>query len=55
MYFFDIRMERLQPGLATRIMTGAPVPSGADAVVMVEQTRTSRDAAAVDWVEVAQN
>lgn len=26
------------PGEATRIMTGAPLPSGADAVVMVEQT-----------------
>src|SRR5947209_15572780 len=26
------------PGQATRIMTGAPIPSGADAVVMVEQT-----------------
>lgn len=28
----------LSPGTAVRIMTGAPVPSGADAVVMVEQT-----------------
>ncbi len=27
------------PGQASRIMTGAPVPSGADAVVMVERTR----------------
>src|SRR5262249_2801427 len=27
------------PGQATRIMTGAPVPEGADAVVMVERTR----------------
>ncbi len=26
------------PGAATRIMTGAPLPAGADAVVMVEQT-----------------
>jgi molybdopterin molybdotransferase len=26
------------PGAATRIMTGAPLPDGADAVVMVEQT-----------------
>ncbi|HWB12911.1 MAG TPA: gephyrin-like molybdotransferase Glp [Pirellulales bacterium] len=26
------------PGTATRIMTGAPLPEGADAVVMVEQT-----------------
>ena len=28
---------------ATRIMTGAPVPAGADAVVMVERTRTADD------------
>ncbi len=31
----DIRVE---PGTAVRIMTGAPVPPGADAVVMVEYT-----------------
>ncbi len=30
----------LGPGQATRIMTGAPVPAGADAVVMVERSRT---------------
>ncbi|MBW3561792.1 MAG: molybdopterin molybdotransferase MoeA [Actinobacteria bacterium] len=30
---------RLEPGTAVRIMTGAPVPSGADAVVPVEVTR----------------
>ena len=29
----------LRAGQATRIMTGAPVPAGADAVVMVERTR----------------
>ena len=28
----------LQPGTAVRIMTGAPLPPGADAVIMVEQT-----------------
>jgi molybdopterin molybdotransferase len=28
----------VEPGMATRIMTGAPVPQGADAVVMVEKT-----------------
>jgi molybdopterin molybdotransferase len=27
------------PGQATRIMTGAPLPNGADAVVMIERTR----------------
>src|SRR5687768_10553539 len=26
------------PGAATRIMTGAPIPQGADAVVMLEET-----------------
>jgi molybdenum cofactor synthesis domain-containing protein len=31
------------PGQALRIMTGAPVPDGADAVVMVEDTETSDD------------
>ncbi len=29
------------PGTATRIMTGAPIPDGADAVVMVERTSFS--------------
>jgi molybdopterin molybdotransferase len=33
----------LRPGQASRIMTGAPVPSGADAVVMVERTRLLDD------------
>jgi molybdopterin molybdotransferase len=32
------RPARLAPGTAMRIMTGAPVPEGADAVVAVEQT-----------------
>ncbi|MEX2175262.1 MAG: gephyrin-like molybdotransferase Glp [Pirellulaceae bacterium] len=30
-------------GSATRIMTGAPIPAGADAVVMVEQTELASD------------
>lgn len=33
----------LQPGEAAEIMTGAPVPPGADAVVMVEYTRRHGD------------
>jgi molybdopterin molybdotransferase len=33
----------VEPGTATRIMTGAPIPSGADAVVMVEQTELLAD------------
>ena len=35
------------PGTAIRIMTGAPIPSGADAVVRVEDTE-----AAGEWVEI---
>jgi molybdopterin molybdotransferase len=34
---------KLGPGQATRIMTGAPVPEGADAVVMVERSRLLDD------------
>jgi len=33
--------KKLTPGTAIRIMTGAPVPNGADSVVMVEYTRKS--------------
>ncbi len=33
--------KTLKTGQAIRIMTGAPMPSGADAVVMVEDTKTS--------------
>jgi molybdopterin molybdotransferase len=32
--------RRVEEGTATRIMTGAPVPGGADAIVMVEDTET---------------
>jgi len=35
--------KKIEPGTATRIMTGAPLPAGADAVVMVEQTQLSGD------------
>lgn len=35
---------QLQPGQAARIMTGAPLPPGADAVVPVEDTDASPDA-----------
>src|SRR4051812_27070585 len=34
----EVPRKNVEPGLATRIMTGAPLPAGADAVVMVEQT-----------------
>jgi molybdopterin molybdotransferase len=35
-----VPQKTVGPGQATRIMTGAPMPAGADAVVMVERTRT---------------
>ena len=35
------------PGGAVRIMTGAPMPDGADAIVMVERTRADGDAVAI--------
>jgi molybdopterin molybdotransferase len=34
----QVPMRTIEPGSATRIMTGAPIPTGADSVVMVEQT-----------------
>lgn len=33
-------LQRVAPGTASRIMTGAPVPPGADAVLIVEETET---------------
>jgi molybdopterin molybdotransferase len=36
--------ETVVSGTATRIMTGAPLPSGADAVVMIERTEPVADA-----------
>lgn len=35
--------QPLQPGTAARIFTGAPVPEGADAIVMQEDTETQAD------------
>lgn len=43
-YFTD---QEVTPGTAIRIMTGAPIPSGADAVIRFEKTK--RDG---DWVEL---
>jgi molybdopterin molybdotransferase len=43
-----VATQRVQPGTAIRIMTGAPMPEGADAVVRVEDTR-----AAGEGVEIA--
>lgn len=47
--------QTLGPGQAMRIMTGAPVPAGAEAVVMVEDTDFNQRQAglpAPDWVQV---
>src|SRR4029079_265840 len=35
--------EPVGPGEAIRIMTGAPIPTGADAIVMVERTERDGD------------
>lgn len=35
--------KKINPGQATRIMTGAPIPAGADAVVQVERTRLAEN------------
>src|SRR5438477_11783595 len=40
----------VEPGTAMRIMTGAPVPPGADAVIQVELTRS--DGSGSEWVEI---
>lgn len=42
------------PGQAVRIMTGAPMPPGADAVVMVERTRGGPDATVVEVLEAVE-
>jgi molybdenum cofactor synthesis domain-containing protein len=41
----DGELPKVGPGQAARIMTGAPLPPGADAVCMVEQTRAVGDGA----------
>jgi molybdopterin molybdotransferase len=40
----------IEPGTAMRIMTGAPVPPGADAVIQVELTRSEGPES--EWVEI---
>lgn len=39
----DVFSGRVEPGQAVEIMTGAPMPDGADAVVMVEHTTVDGD------------
>ncbi|KQS24706.1 gephyrin-like molybdotransferase Glp [Dyadobacter sp. Leaf189] len=41
-------LEKLQPGTAMRIFTGAPVPEGASAVVMQEHTRLENGNVLID-------
>jgi molybdopterin molybdotransferase len=43
--------EEVRPGTCARIMTGAPLPPGADAVVMWERTRPVPEAEAVEFLE----
>jgi len=38
-----VAAQTVTPGAAARIMTGAPIPPGADAVVMIEDTRAAVD------------
>jgi len=46
----DIFTRDVAPGEAVEIMTGAPLPSGADAVVMVEHCRVAGDKVITDRV-----
>lgn len=48
----DVPRARVEPGTATRIMTGAPTPAGCDAIVMVEKTRVADDGSALGLVEI---
>src|SRR5205085_7874188 len=43
------------PGEAIRIMAGAPMPDGADAVVMVERTRPDGDRVIVEAAKVGEH
>src|SRR5262249_23084122 len=40
--------KAVEPGQATRIMTGAPLPAGADAVVMIERCRINADTVLIE-------
>ncbi len=43
----------VRPGMAVRIMTGAPIPAGADTVVPFEHTRVAQDkSGAAEWIEI---
>ena len=45
----------VEPGTAVRIMTGAPIPPGADAVIMVEQTEEHGGVLRIERAVVAGN
>lgn len=47
--------EAVRPGYAMRIMTGAPLPPGADSVVMVEDTRANGDGTVAILEEIKPN
>jgi molybdopterin molybdotransferase len=44
----SVPVREVLPGTATRIMTGAPMPPGADTVIEVEVTSTEGDAVTID-------
>ncbi len=44
---------RIEPGTATRIMTGAPIPAGADCVVMIERTELLDESSAQPLVSIS--
>lgn len=51
-----VASQSVQPGTAIRIMTGAPMPDGADAVIMVEHTEQMDDGVKVlQEVKVGEN
>lgn len=47
-------LEEVEPGTAIRIMTGAPMPNGADSVVMVEDTVFAGDRQNFDGTQLVQ-
>jgi molybdopterin molybdotransferase len=44
--------QEVRPGTCAKIMTGAPLPAGADAVVMHERTRPARGAGGQEAVDI---
>jgi molybdopterin molybdotransferase len=53
-YAGQVPREPIHPGTCARIMTGAPLPAGADAVVMRERTRLAPEGDAVDILEAVE-